>query len=120
MFKAAMVGASALVLVSAGPALADPDNAGTATRTMTCTDGQTVVAVFQGESGSNFNVKTSTSVFIYLELDLDRLPAGPSDNDEVIVRGVHAPGQQESLVTCGYTTGSGTIVRATGFFTPRS
>lgn len=120
MLRSAALTASALLLVSAAPAVADPDNAGTATRTLECDDGRTVEAVFQGEAGSNFNVTVDTSVFVYLQLQLDRPPLGPSDGDEVDVRGIQGEGQAQALVTCSYTTPSGTHVTATGFFTPRS
>ena len=64
-------------LVIAAPAVADPDNTNTLTRTLACDNGRTVDAVFAGENGSNFNVTVDESVFIYSQLIVDRLPLGP-------------------------------------------
>lgn len=106
-------------LAIATPAVADPDNTNTLTRRLACDNGRTVDAVFAGENGSNFNVTVDQSVFVYSQLIVDRLPLGPGGNDETTTRGLQ--GQSEvRLVTCTYTTPSGTHVTAIGFFTPRS
>ena len=106
-------------MVIAAPAVADPDNKNTLTRTLDCDNGRTVDAVFAGENGSNFNVTMDQSVFIYSQLIVDRLPLGPGGNDETTTRGLQGQ-KADSLVTCEYTTPSGNHVTAIGFFTPRS
>lgn len=106
-------------LATAAPAGADPDNKNTLTRTLSCDDGSTVTAVFAGENGSNFNVTVDQSVFLYSQIVIDRLPLGTGGNDETITRGLQ--GQDAgSLVTCTYTTPSGSHVTVIGFFTPRA
>ena len=112
--------AGGLLLVAA-PAVADPgsNNPNTVTRTLACDNGRTVAATFAGENGSNFNVSIDESVFIYKRIVFDRLPLGPSANDETDDRGIQAF-DPSSLVTCTYTTPSGTHVTAIGFFTPRA
>ena len=106
-------------LVLAAPVHADPDNKNTLSRTLTCDDGRTVVAVFAGENGSNFNVTADESVFVYSQIDIDRPPLGPGGDDEVTTRGLQGQ-DPDSLVTCEYTTPSGTHVTVIGFFTPRA
>ena len=106
-------------LVIAAPAVADPANKNTLTRTLACDNGRIVDAVFAGENGSNFNVTVDQSVFIYSQLIVDRLPLGPGGNDETTTRGLQGQ-KADSLVTCEYTTPSGNDVTAIGFFTPRS
>ena len=107
-------------LLLSAPAVADPgsNNPNTLTRTLACDNGRTVDATFAGESGSNFNVSIDESVFIYKLAVFDRLPLGPGGNDETDDRGIQAF-DPASLVTCTYTTPSGTFVTVVGFFTPR-
>jgi hypothetical protein len=109
-----------VLLLIAAPALADPgsNNPNTVTRTLACDNGRTVAATFAGESGSNFNVSVDESVFVYKRIVIDRLPLGPGGNDETDDRGVQAF-DPNSLVTCTYTTPSGSFVTVVGFFTPR-
>ena len=109
-----------VLLLIAAPALADPgsNNPNTLTRTLACDNGRTVAATFAGESGSNFNVSVDESVFVYKRIVIDRLPLGPGGNDETDDRGVQAF-DPNSLVTCTYTTPSGSFVTVVGFFTPR-
>ena len=108
-------------LLVTAPALADPgsNNPNTLTRTLACDNGRTVQATFAGEAGSNFNVTVDESVFIYKRIVIDRVPLGPGGDDEVDDRGIDAF-DPSSLVTCTYTTPSGSFVTVIGFFTPRS
>jgi len=109
------------LLLIAAPAVADPgsNNPNTVTRILACDNGRTVATTFAGENGSNFNVSIDQSVFIYKQIVIDRLPLGPGGVDETDDRGIHGfdPG---SLVTCTYTTPSGTFITVVGFFTPRA
>jgi hypothetical protein len=109
------------LLLIAAPAVADPgsNNPNTVTRTLACDNGRTVATTFAGENGSNFNVSIDQSVFIYKQIVIDRLPLGPGGVDETDDRGIHAF-DPTSLVTCTYTTPSGTFVTVVGFFTPRA
>ena len=108
-------------LLVAVPAVADPGskNPNTVTRTLACDNGRTVVTTFAGENGSNFNVSVDESVFVYQQIVIDRLPLGPGGVDETDDRGIQAF-DPTSLVTCTYTTASGTFVTVVGFFTPRA
>lgn len=119
MLRKALVAAAVLVVATAAPVAADPDNDNTLTRTLVCDDGSTVTTVFAGESGSNFNATDGQSVFVYKRLVVDRLPYGPSDNDTDDVRGLQGLDGQD-LVTCGYVTPSDNRVTVIGFFTPRA
>ena len=121
--RAVLTGFAAVVALAAAvpPALADPNpekNKQALSRTLACDNGETLAATFAGQKGSNFNVTIDKRVFVYKEISIDRLPAGPSDNDEHNLRGIQAF-DEEDLVTCGYTTGSGSVVEAIGFFTGR-
>jgi hypothetical protein len=109
------------LLLIAAPAVADPgsNNPNTVTRTLACDNGRTVATTFAGENGSNFNVSIDESVFIYKRIVIDRLPLGPGGDDETDDRGIQAF-DPTSLVTCTYTTPSGTFVTVVGFFTPRA
>jgi hypothetical protein len=109
------------LLLLAAPAVADPggDNPNAVTRTLSCDNGRTVAATFAGEAGSNFNVSIDQSVFIYKRIVFDRVPLGPGGDDETDDRGIQAF-DPNSLVTCTYTTPSGTFVTVIGFFTPRA
>jgi hypothetical protein len=109
----------AACLALAAPAHADPDNKNTLTRTLTCDNGRTVQAVFAGENGSNFNVTVDQSVLIYSQIIIDRLPLGPGGADETTTRGLQGQ-DPDSLVTCTYSTPSGSHVTVIGFFTPRA
>jgi hypothetical protein len=108
------------LLVLSSSAVADPggNNPNTLTRTLACDNGRTVVATFAGEAGSNFNVSTDESVFIYQRIVIDRAPLGPGGDDETDDRGIRGF-DPASLVTCTYTTPSGSFVTVIGFFTPR-
>lgn len=101
-------------------ALADPDpqnNKNALVRTLQCDNGQTIVASFAGLEGSNFNVTTDERVFVYKWIHIDRPPVGvEGPNDDLNERGVQGVAA-ERLVTCRYTTGSGNVVEAVGFFT---
>lgn len=115
--------AAAVVLASAlgaPAALADPDpqnNKQALVRTLQCDDGQTIVASFAGLEGSNFNVTTDERVFVYKWIHIDRPPVGiEGANDDLNERGIQGVAA-ERLVTCRYTTGSGNVVEAIGFFT---
>ena len=117
---AALAGLAALA-VSASAASADPDpekNKQALSRTLACDNGETLAATFAGLEGSNFNVTIDERVFVYKLIDIDRLPLGPSDNDDLNVRGLQGF-DEEDLVTCGYTTGSGSVVEAIGVFSGR-
>ena len=121
--RAVLTGLAAFAaLVAASPtALADPNpenNKQALSRTLACDNGETLAATFAGQNGSNFNVTVDHRVFVYKEISIDRLPAGPSDNDEHNVRGIQGF-DEEDLVTCGYTTGSGSVVEAIGVFSGR-
>jgi hypothetical protein len=102
------------------PAGADPDpenNKQALVRTLQCDNGQTIVASFAGLEGSNFNVTTDERVFVYKWIHIDRPPVGvEGPNDDLNVRGLQGV-PDERLVTCRYTTGSGNVVEAIGFFT---
>ena len=115
------VGLIAGGLLVAVPAMADPgsNNPNTVTRTLACDNGRTVVTTFAGENGSNFNVSVDQSVFVYQQIVIDRLPLGPGGVDETDNRGINGF-DPASLVTCTYTTASGTFVTVVGFFTPRA
>ena len=109
------------LLLTAAPAVADPgsNNKNTVTRLLACDNGRTVAATFAGENGSNFNVSVDQSVFIYKQIVIDRLPLGTGGADETDNRGIQAF-DPTSLVTCTYTSPSGTFVTVVGFFTPRA
>ncbi len=117
LILAAVASASAL---GAPVALADPDpqnNKNALVRTLQCDNGQTIVASFAGLEGSNFNVTTDERVFVYKWIHIDRPPVGvEGPNDDLNERGIQGVAA-ERLVTCRYTTGSGNVVEATGFFT---
>jgi hypothetical protein len=104
----------------AAPAVADPDpanNQNALVRTLLCDNGETIVASFAGLEGSNFNVITDERVFVYKWIHIDRPPVGEEGpNDDLNVRGLQGV-PDERLVTCRYTTGSGNVVEAIGFFT---
>ena len=108
-------------LLIAAPAVADPgsNNPNTVTRTLECDNGREVATTFAGENGSNFNVSIDQSVFVYQRIVIDRLPIGPGGADETDDRGIRGF-DPSSLVTCTYTTPSGTFVTVIGFFTPRA
>jgi hypothetical protein len=109
---------SSLTVVS--PAVADPDpenNPNALVRTLRCDNGETIVASFAGLEGSNFNVTTDERVFVYKWIHIDRPPVGvEGPNDDLNVRGLQGF-PEDRLVTCRYTTGSGNVVEAIGFFT---
>ena len=110
------------LLLTAAPAVADPgsNNKNTVTRLLAGDNGRTVAATFAGENGSkNFNVSVDQSVFIYKQIVIDRLPLGTGEPDETDNRGIQAF-DLTSLVTCTYTSPSGTFVTVVGFFTPRA
>ena len=115
-----LAGLVSLLAVGAPPASADPDpenNKNALVRTLGCDGGQTIVASFAGLEGSNFNVITDERVFVYKWIHIDRPPVGvDGPNDDLNVRGLQGV-PDERLVTCGYTTGSGNLVKAIGFFT---
>jgi len=106
-------------LLIAAPAVADPgsNNKNTVTRVLACDNGRTVATTFAGENGSNFNVSVDQSVFVYKQIVIDRLPLGPGGADETDNRGIQAF-DPTALVTCTYTSPSGTFVTVVGFFTP--
>jgi hypothetical protein len=110
---------STVAVVGTPSAIADPNpdnNQNALVRTLECSNGQTIVASFAGLEGSNFNVTTDESVFVYKWIHIDRLPLGDSPNDDLNVRGLQGF-PAERLVTCGYVTGSGSVVEVIGFFT---
>ena len=122
--RAVLAGLAGLAVLAAAvpPALADPDpakNKQALSRTLACDNGETLAATFAGLEGSNFNVTIDRRVFVYKEIHIDRVPPGPSENDDHNVRGIQGF-DEEDLVTCGYTTGSGSVVEAIGFFTGRT
>ena len=118
-----LAGLLSSLAICAAPAAADPDpqtNKNALVRTLHCDNGQTVVASFAGLEGSNFNVTTDESVFVYKWIHIDRPPVGvEGPNDDLNVRGLQGV-PEERLVTCRYTTGSGNVVEAIGFFTGSS
>lgn len=105
--------------LAAPAAVADPDpakNKNAVSRTLQCDNGQTLAATFAGD-GSNFNVTIDERVFVYKFLHVDRPPVGEEGpDDELNVRGLQGF-DEEDLVTCRYTTSSGSSVTAIGFFT---
>ena len=115
-----LVGLVSCLAIGAPPAVADPDpenNKQALVRTLQCDNGQTIVASFAGLEGSNFNVTTDERVFVYKWIHIDRPPVGvEGPNDDLNVRGLQGV-PAERLVTCRYTTGSGNVVEAIGFFT---
>jgi hypothetical protein len=99
-------------LLSALPASADPDNAGTLHFTLDCGSLGSVPAVFQLSSSDSFHVVSMGSNFLWKSLDF----VTPDGQTGRIERGVN--GQGHDLVTCTYTGAvSGNAYTATGFFT---
>jgi hypothetical protein len=115
--------ALAVGVIATPAAIADPgeNNPNATTRVfMNCTNGaDQLEVVFVGLEGVNFNVTTDQSVFVFKTITIDRLPLGPSPNDEVDDRGIQGFAGQ-SLTTCEYVTPSCSQVTVTGFFTPRT
>ena len=108
--------------LGASAAVADPNpenNKQALSRTLQCDNGETLAATFAGLEGSNFNVTIDQRVFVYKWIHIDRPPVGvEGPNDDLNVRGLQGF-DEEDLVTCRYTTGSGNSVTAIGFFTGR-
>jgi hypothetical protein len=115
-----LAGLLSSLALAAPPAIADPDpanNPNALVRTLQCDNGETIVASFAGLEGSNFNVTTDERVFVYKWIHIDRPPVGvEGPNDDLNVRGLQGV-PEGRLVTCRYTTGSGNVVEAIGFFT---
>ena len=115
-----LAGLVSCLAIGVPSATADPDpenNKQALVRTLQCDNGQTIVASFAGLEGSNFNVTTDERVFVYKWIHIDRPPVGVEGaNDDLNVRGLQGV-PDERLVTCRYTTGSGNVVEAIGFFT---
>jgi hypothetical protein len=115
-----LAGCISCIAIGVPPASADPDpdnNKQALVRTLQCDNGQTIVASFAGLEGSNFNVTTDERVFVYKWIHIDRPPIGVEGaNDDLNVRGLQGVPDQR-LVTCRYTTASGNVVEAIGFFT---
>lgn len=120
LLRSVLLTTVASVAIAAPAALADPDpakNKQALVRTLTCDNGETITASFAGLEGSNFNVVGDQRVFVYKWIHIDRPPVGvDGPNDDLNDRGVDGV-PEEWLVTCGYTTGSGNVVVAIGFFT---
>ena len=106
--------------LGASAAVADPNpenNKQALSRTLLCDNGETLAATFAGLEGSNFNVTIDQRVFVYKWIHIDRPPVGvEGPNDDLNVRGLQGF-DEDDLVTCRYTTGSGSSVTAIGFFT---
>ena len=118
LLRSVFLTAVAVLAIAAPGALADPDpakNKQALVRTLACDNGETITASFAGLEGSNFNVVGDNRVFVYKWIHIDRLPPGDSPNDDLNFRGLDGV-PEEWLVTCGYTTGSGSVVEAIGIF----
>jgi hypothetical protein len=103
----------ALVL-TAGPASADPANKNTLHFTLDCGSAGTVDAVFEFSSTDSFHIVSVTSNFLWKSLSF----VTPDGTTGEIDRGIQGGGHSQ-LVTCTYTgPSSGNLYVATGFFTP--
>ncbi len=108
------------ILVAAPAAIADPspdNNKNAVSRTLVCSDGETLPSTFAGLEGSDFNITGDQRVFVYKWINIDEIPIGvQSAGDVTTNRGLQGIAE-DRLVTCHYFTGSGAYVTAIGFFT---
>jgi hypothetical protein len=105
---------SLLLVVTAGPAGADPANKNTLSITLDCGSAGMVDAVFELSSSDSFHVVSVSSNFLWKSLAF----VTPTGETGEIDRGIQGGGHSD-LVTCTYTgPASGNSYTATGFFTP--
>jgi hypothetical protein len=105
---------SALLVIAAAPAAADPANKKTLHITLDCGAAGTVDAVFELSSSDSFHVVSVSSNFLWKTLAF----ATPTGETGEIDRGIQGGGHK-NLVSCTYTgPASGNSYTATGFFTP--
>lgn len=103
-----------ILVVTTGPAAADPANKKTLSFVLTCPNGNTVDAVFELSSSDSFHIVQFSSNFLWKSLDY----VTPDGQSGRIERGINGGGHS-GLVTCTYTGAvSGNHYTVTGFFTP--
>jgi hypothetical protein len=108
------VALTALSLVAAGPARADPANKNTLSITLDCGTAGTIDAVFELSSSDSFHLVSISSNFLWKSLAF----VTPSGQLGEIDRGIEGGGHSD-LVTCTYTGPvSGNHYTVVGFFTP--
>jgi hypothetical protein len=105
---------ASMLMLTAGPASADPANGNTLHITLDCGASGTVDAVFELSSADSFHVVSFSSDFLWKSLSF----VTPTGETGEIDRGIQGTGHG-NLVSCTYTgPASGNQYVATGFFTP--